>query len=67
VQLIPEATFNTSDMSGGFGTIANWVYMHAELLQVALTEELLQGQGEGTMRFTLRSSHARVGIKEEIC
>lgn len=39
------------------------MYLHAKLLQVALTEELL-GEAEGTMRFTngneLRSSHARV-------
>ena len=59
----PEALFNSSDLSGGFGAIANRVYLHAKLLQVALTEELL-GEEEGTMRFTngntLRSSHARV-------
>jgi hypothetical protein len=64
----PEATFNSSDLSGGFGAIANRVYLHAKLLQVALTEELL-GEEEGTMRFTngnrLRSSHARVGVEEE--
>ena len=58
----PEALFNSSDLAGGFGAIANRVYLHAKLLQVALTEELL-GEAEGTLRFTngnaLRSSHAR--------
>ena len=58
----PEATFNASDFSGGFGAIANRIYLHAKVLQVALTEELL-GEDEGTLRFTngnrLRASHAR--------
>ena len=49
----PTATFNASDLSGGFAAIANRVYLHAKLLQVALTEELLGEDTEaGVLRFT---------------
>jgi hypothetical protein len=64
----PEATFNAPDFSGGFAAIANRIYLHAKVLQVALTEELL-GEEHGKMRFTngnsLRSSHVRVGGSAE--
>lgn len=58
----PEATFNASDLVGGFGAIANRIYLHAKLLQVALTEDLL-GETSNVLRFSnmnrLHVAHVR--------